>query len=425
MMQSTYSLERDLGMRYYASNEAGIGGILRSVPEDFIVEEIPPEAKAGSSGPYLICNLTKTNWELQHAVKEIAKRLAISHRRIGWAGTKDRNAITKQRISIYDVTAEQVAAVRLKDIMLEPIGTSNETLLLGALLGNRFDILIRDTKSPDLASQVKSITQTASEGIPNYFGLQRFGALRPVTHRVGEWILRGDYEQAVLTYVGMEFPGESEATRTVRSAFLETRDIETALHRFPVQLSFERSMLHYLWSHPDDFAGALKELPPKLLSMFVSAFQSYLFNCALSQRFDDGHTMHDALPGDMLIFANGRTDTATATNLTAVSLHIKRGRCAIALFMPGKEMAAGQIADATTLSLLKEHQIAPADFERAAKFVRTKFEGAYRPIALRTAIESSLESGDKDVRLKFTLPPGHYATTVCREFMKADPAKMI
>ncbi|MFA4877807.1 MAG: tRNA pseudouridine(13) synthase TruD [Methanoregula sp.] len=423
MMQSTYPLERDLGMRYYASDAAGIGGKLRSVAEDFIVEEIPPEPKSGTTGPYLICNLKKTNWELQHAVKEIAKRLAISHRRIGWAGTKDRNAVTTQRISIYDVTAEQVAAVRLKDLVLEPIGSSNESLLLGDLKGNRFNILIRDTESPDLAGQVESITRTASTAIPNYFGLQRFGALRPVTHRVGEWILRGDYEQAVLTYVSMVFPGESDTARTVRSAFYETRDIETALHHFPVQLSFERSMLHYLRSHPDDYAGALKELPPKLLSMFVSAFQSYLFNSALSQRFDDGHTMHDPLPGDMLIFLNGRTDTATATNLAAVSIHIKRGRCGIALFMPGKEMAAGQIPDATTAALLEEHRITPADFERAAKFVRTKFEGAYRPIALRTEIESSLENND--VRLKFTLPPGHYATTVCREFMKANPEKMI
>ncbi|WP_321504402.1 tRNA pseudouridine(13) synthase TruD [uncultured Methanoregula sp.] len=423
MMQSTYPLEHDLGLRYYASNEDGIGGKLRSVAEDFIVEEIPPEPKGGSTGPYLICNLTKTNWELQHAVKEIAKRLAISHRRIGWAGTKDRNAITKQRISIYDVTTEKVGAVRLKDLVLEPIGNSNESLLLGDLQGNRFDILIRDTESPDLARMVESTTKTASEGIPNYFGLQRFGALRPVTHRVGEWILRGDYEQAVLTYVGMVFPGESDSARVVRSEFLESRDIETALHRFPVQLSFERSMLHYLRSHPGDFAGALRELPPKLLSMFVSAFQSYLFNCALSQRFDDGHTMHDPLPGDMLVFANGRTDTATATNLTAVSLHIKRSRCTIALFMPGKEMAAGQVPDATTAALLEEHHITPADYERAAKFVRTKFEGAYRPITLRTGIESSIEN--KSVRLKFTLPPGHYATTVCREFMKADPAKMI
>ncbi len=151
MRQSTYPLERDLGMRYYASDAEGIGGRLRAAPEDFIVEEIPLEEKGGTTGPYLICTLTKTNWELQHAVKEIAKRLGISHRRIGWAGTKDRNAITKQWISLYHVTPEQVAAVRLKDIVLEPVRNANEALSLGDLKGNRFELVIRDTEVPDLA----------------------------------------------------------------------------------------------------------------------------------------------------------------------------------------------------------------------------------------------------------------------------------
>jgi tRNA pseudouridine13 synthase len=74
-------------------------------------------------------------------------------------------------------------------------------------------------------------------------------------------------------------------------------------------------------------------------------------------------------------------------------------------------------------ALLEKHRITKEDFGRAARFVDTKFEGAFRPISLKAGIESSLE-GDA-VRLKFTLPPGHYATTVCREYMKADPVRMI
>ena len=109
MRLSTYPLEHLLGMNYYASDTEGIGGKLRVDPEDFLVEEIPLIKKGGTSGPFLICRLTKTNWELGHAIKEIAKRLGISHRRIGWAGTKDRNAITRQWISLYNVTADQVA----------------------------------------------------------------------------------------------------------------------------------------------------------------------------------------------------------------------------------------------------------------------------------------------------------------------------
>ena len=424
MKQSTYPLERELGMRYYASDVEGIGGRLRSFPEDFLVDEIPLPDKGGTSGPYLICLLTKKNWELQHAVKEIAKRLGISHRRIGWAGTKDRNAITKQWISIYKVTTEQVAAVCLKDIILEPVSHANEELSLGQLEGNRFDLVIRDTVSPDLSRQVRTLTMTATAGVPNYFGIQRFGAIRPVTHRVGEWILRGDFEQAVVTYVGQEYAGETDPVKTIRSDFSVTRDPEPALRSLPVHMAFERAMLHHLYTHPGDYQGALMELPPKLLSLFVSAFQSYLFNCALSQRFDDGYTLNDPVPGDRLLFSNGRTDIVTAANQNAVALHIKRGRCTVALFMPGKtKTQATTPGELIMESLLSDHHITAEDFDRASAFVSTKFDGAWRPITLKTAIESTMENAD--VRLRFTLLPGHYATTVCREFMKADPLQMI
>ena len=424
MRLSTWPLEDLLGMKYYASDTAGIGGKLRSVPEDFVVEEIPLVKKGGTSGPFLICRLTKTNWELQHAIKEIAKRLGISHRRIGWAGTKDRNAVTRQWISLYNVTAEQVGRIHLADIILEPLGQANEALSLGDLLGNHFDIVIRDADPADLEQRVSAINTTVSLGIPNYFGLQRFGATRPVTHLVGEWILKGDYEQAVMSYAGQAFDGEPEQVREIRTAFFKTRDIPAALSDLPPQMSYERAMLHYLHSHPADYAGALQELPPKLLSMFVSAFQSYLFNCALSQRFDDGHTLTAPLTGDHLLFANGRTDTVTSNNSHAVSLHIQRGRCSIALFMPGKEpFEARSDGDHAIAALLAQRGITGKDFARASAFVRTKFDGAYRPIALKTLIDASLDKND--VRLKFSLPPGHYATTVCREFMQADPVQMI
>lgn len=423
MKPSTFLLERDLGIHWYASDTEGIGGRLRTIAEDFLVDEIPPERKQ-TSGPFLICRLTKKNWELQHAVKEIAKRLGISHRRIGWAGTKDRNAVTTQWISLYNVTPEQVTAVYLKDITLEPLTRSNEGLSLGDLQGNRFSLVIRDPDPADLACRVKSVSETVAAGVPNYFGLQRFGAIRPVTHRVGEWILKGDYEQAVLTYVGMEFPGEPDDIKAIRSAFSATRDPAPALHALPVQMNYERAMLHHLIERPGDYAGALQVLPPKLLSMFVSAFQSYLFNLLLSRRLDDGYALDDPQAGDRLLFANRRTDTVTAANRGAVKVHLERGRCAIALFMPGKEKSLAETpGEQATGALLAEHSISPEDFARASVFVRTKYEGAWRPIALRTAIQSAI--GDGCLRLRFALPPGHYATTVCREFMKADPVRMI
>ncbi|HNX17089.1 MAG TPA: tRNA pseudouridine(13) synthase TruD [Methanoregula sp.] len=423
MMETPFTLERELGMQFYATDTQGIGGTLRTVPEDFRVDEIPPSGKSQSAGPYLICRLTKNNWELQHAVKEIARRLNISHRRIGWAGTKDKNAVTTQFISLYKVTPEEIAKFSLKDIVLEPVGQSNEQLSLGDLSGNQFDICIRDADPKDLAGRVEEVTKTASLALPNYFGLQRFGVIRPLTHRIGELILHRDYEQAVMMYVGHAFPHEPEKVKVVRTLFAESRDPLAALKEMPPQMSFERSMLSYLHSHPGDYAGALQQLPPKLLSMFVSAFQSYLFNCALSQRLREGHTLLDPVPGDRLIFTNGRTDAVTEANLSAVKIHLARGRCSIALFMPGKDEMDAVTGNDAIRAILADMQITAEDFREASSFVKTKFDGAWRPVSLKTSIDASVDW--TTVRLKFTLPPGHYATTVCREYMKADPIRMV
>jgi tRNA pseudouridine13 synthase len=107
-----------------------------------------------------------------------------------------------------------------------------------------------------------------------------------------------------------------------------------------------------------------------------------------------------------------------------VKIHLKRGRCTIALFMPGKEKFETKTpGEQATEALLVRYRISPEDFARASLFVRTKYEGAWRPVAMRAEIQSMLEEGN--LRLRFALPPGHYATTVCREFMKADPVRMI
>ena len=92
--------------------------------------------------------------------------------------------------------------------------------------------------------------------------------------------------------------------------------------------------------------------------------------------------------------------------------------------MPGKEhFEARSDGEYSVQSLLAESGITAQDFERASAFVRAQFDGAWRPIALRADIGSSVTLND--VLLKFSLPPGHYATTVCREYMKADPVQMI
>ncbi len=421
MRPSPYPLERDLEMRYYADDHPGIGGALRTTPEDFIVDEIPIDFTG--SGPYLICKVTRRSWEHQHAIHEISKRLGISRKRIGWAGTKDRNAVASHYISLYKIDAEAVDRVSLKDITIEPIGQHQFGLGLGDLKGNRFVITIRDCQEENLGF-VPAICQTVQHGIPNFYGLQRFGAQKPVTHTVGLSILKGGYKEAVDLYIGEAFPNESDEVKEARRAFVSTGDAREALHALPVRLGFERAMLDHLSKKQDDYEGALRALPPKLLSMFVSAWQSYLFNAALSERFDRGINLDEPEAGDTLLYTNGRTDRVTGKNLPVARHHLTRGRAVIAAFVPGSSPpeSPGPMEECM-IRRSAEAGIGPSAFRDAAAFVGCAFDGASRPIALRTEITSEI-TGDA-VTLRFSLPPGQYATSVCREFMKGDPLTLV
>jgi tRNA pseudouridine13 synthase len=423
MRESPYPLEQSLGISWYGTATEGIGGHLRERAEDFVVEEV----SAGpwkETGPYLIFRLTKRNWEQQRLVKEMAKALGISHRRISWAGTKDRNAVTSQYISIYGLEPGAVERITLPDIRLEPVGRSHHAIALGELMGNRFGIRIRDCNPTCLEERAGEVTRAAPSGFPNYVGIQRFGVLRPVTHLVGEGILRGDLEGAVLTYLGAAFPGEPEEVRVAREGFMKERDVREALRQFPVRLTFERAMLHHLDAHPADYPGALRALPPRLLSLFVSAFQSFLFNTLLSRRCGRGIPLGEPVPGDRLLFPDGKEDRVTRENLGAAALQVARRRARIGLFVPGSGPGPGpgQDGDPARL-LLEELGITPEGFAFASELVSAAYSGMTRPVALTTEIASRVEGND--LLLGFLLGPGQYATTVCREFMKADPVRMI
>ncbi|MDD1645646.1 MAG: tRNA pseudouridine(13) synthase TruD [Methanomicrobiales archaeon] len=421
-LESPWPLERELGMRWYGTADPGIGGHLRETPEDFVVEEVSPAP--GTDGDYLVVRVTRRNWEQQHLVRELARRLGISHRRITWAGTKDRRAVTTQLISLYRVTEEQIRKVSLRDVTLEPVGRAQEGLALGQLTGNRFGIAIRGCDPRDLRERVDRIAAEVAAGIPNYYGIQRFGVIRPITHAVGEAILREEWEEAVMIYVARSFPQEKEATRVARQAFQEGRDVRQALRDYPVHLSYERAILHRLQEKPGDFPGALRVLPPRLLSLFVSAFQSWLFNELLSRRMDAGTPATEPVAGDLILFPDGKPDVVTPAGLPAARFQVSRGRAETALFIPGDDFRAHPGYDMTLpADLLGRRGISAESFRKASAFVGTAYAGTVRRMALSPAVTAN--TGDDTVHLAFTLSGGEYATTVCREFMKADPLQMI
>jgi tRNA pseudouridine13 synthase len=430
MRQSPFELERLMGIEAYLTSQEGTGGRLRARPSDFIVEEVP-DFKMSETGSYLIVRLTKDNWETHHLIRDLSRQLGISDDRIGIAGTKDKRAITTQQVSLYDVAEEDLRKITLPRVEITPVGRANRQLALGDLAGNNFDIRITGIQLPkdELESRIATISGEigAAGGVPNFFGYQRFGIKRPITHLVGEKIVKGDIEGAAMDYIARSFPGENAENQEVRDYVMETRDFRKGLEMYPLNLRYERTMMHRLIEKPGDYAGAFRALSGTLMKLFVSAYQSFLFNQMLSQRLLKGLPIAVPGEGDTVCF-NGpdgkpdvsKVDCVTKKNKPDIAYLYKRKRVTMVLPLVGKNTRVDTL-DETTRKVLDEAKVTPANFE-IPQIPELSSAGLWREIVL--PVTPSLEAEEGAVRARFFLQSGSYATTVLREYMKDDPRCM-
>ncbi|AEH61421.1 tRNA pseudouridine synthase D TruD [Methanosalsum zhilinae DSM 4017] len=439
IQMQVYDIEKQIGIELYSTSSQGTGGILRKLIEDFQVREIT-NRKEGFEGKYLILELTKHNWDTHHVVRELSRRLRISQKRIGFAGTKDKRAETTQKISIFDLNETDIENVHLKDVDLKVIGRSNKSIGLGDLTGNEFRITIRniDHSKAELKEILSSITMEIDKngGVPNYFGIQRFGSLRPITHLVGESLVKGDSEEAALKYISMTFQDEPEDTKNARNFVADTRNFIEGLKLYPHHLRYERTMMHHLVNEPGDYEGAFLILPENLRRMFVHAYQSYIFNRIISERMRRGLPLNQAVKGDVVCFKNSaglpdtsRTEKVSERTIDGINNLIRRKRAFVTAPLIGYETEFSEdepgeiertIFDQTGVSRKHFAEIPVSGISS---------RGMRREILLNVSPVFSTEDdetspGRSKAILEFTLPKGSYATTVLREYMKVHPLEM-
>jgi len=431
------NIEQDTGITVYATTLPGTGGTIRQVPEDFIVDELTNREEQ-NTGKHLICTLEKKNWDTHHLVRDISRILHISQQRIGWAGTKDKNAITTQKISIYNIDEPELERIRLRDVTLTAVGRSNKKVSLGDLWGNRFKIIVRQIAQP-VAEVDTMVGLTTSQikvtgGVPNFFGIQRFGIQRPITHIVGRKLVEGDIKEAALEYIARPYPGESEDAQQARQYVLDTLDFKGGLGKYPLRLRYERAMMSRLVEKPGDYAGAFNALSPNLRKMFVHAYQSYLFNLILSRRLERGLPINEALPGDIVCFTNAahlpdptRMQNVDEDTLDGINNLLRRGRAFVTGPIIGYDTPmSGGLPGEIEQAVIAEEQVDIEGFrmplvpELASKGLRREIIIPVNPEYKVT--EDKLNPGFTAVRLEFDLQRGAYATTVLREYMKSDPA---
>jgi len=424
-MMEASEFDRSLGMELYATDSPGCGGRLRSEIQDFVVEELVLDQRY-EGGRYLIVEVEKADWETHHLVRDLSRQLQISQKRFSWAGTKDKNAITRQRMSIYGLEEGELVRANLPGVNIRVLGRSNRGISLGDLRGNRFAVRIReiDLDDSDAARRLEAITGEigALGGLPNYFGVQRFGEVRPVTHLVGEALVRGDAERAVMTYLALPFPGEPDTTKDVRSRLLADHDFRRALQEYPLRLRYERAMMSRL-VEGGEWASSFNVLAPNLRRLFVHAYQSLLFNKILSERMRSGLPLHRAVEGDVVCFSKGglpdveKIQAVDETNLGAVNRLAERGRAFITLPLFGyrSEFADGKPGEIER-AVLDEEGVTLSDFRVEAN-PELGSPGHRRPALLKVKPEVVVEAGS--ALLRFDLPAGSYATVVLREYMKS------
>jgi tRNA pseudouridine13 synthase len=457
-MREAHPLERRVGIEYYVSDAPGTGGRLRVAPDDFRVRELegmepnPLEADPGDY-PYLLVRATLRGWDTNDFVRRLTDALGISRERVEWAGTKDKHAVTTQLFTLRDVDPADVPEVRDADLTV--LGRVGRGLGFGDLAGNAFEIRVRDADAPEHApavtddlrgfltgESVADVETPVEVAVPNYFGHQRFGSHRPVTHEVGLHVVRGEWREAVLTYAGNPYEAEPEGTQAARRFVDETAeaadpDWTEALDRMPNRLGFERSMLHRLAADGDetdaDWRHALEAVPRNLQRLFVNAAQSYAFNRIVSERLSRGLPLTRPVEGDVVCFAaddvpeglarpdTDRTQVATGRRVEVMARHCERGRAFVTAPLVGTETDLSEgVAGDVERAVLDDLDLAPADFSLPGEFDSA---GTRRAVLVRTDLDVTDGDGD-GYSLSFSLPSGSYATVVLREYLKASPTDL-
>ena len=433
-----------LGMDTYITKSEGTGGAIKRSVDDFIVEEVLVDGtKANIGGSvssrvigssmqkqrFLLCLMVKRNWDTFVATKNIAKSLGIDQIRVQFAGIKDAKAVTAQHITIEGVSIEEAAKVDVTDVKVVPIGYVREMLSLFYLLGNNFTITIKDAEA-SRESVIELIEQTMQQissirGVPNFFGHQRFGTTRPITHLVGKAIAQGSFEKAAMLFLAKPSSHEHPSSRQARQQLQDTHDFKHAAEFFPKQLRFERLMLQYLAENPTDYVGAFRRLPLKLQALFVQAHQSYLFNRFLSERIKNMLPLNEAVVGDFVVGVErtGLPMTSvekgvTAENLAQVNESVKAGKMRLALPIFGlKQKLSGGVMGEIERQVLSTEGIGENPL-RQNELSRLGGKGGLRTVTTLVKDFKLLKVADGSVQISFMLLRGCYATVLLREIIK-------
>ncbi len=391
------NLDKLIGISTYCTKTEGIGGRIKSSPEQFFVSEILREkslAKISSSGSYAVYKLKKHGIDTNHALSDIFTKYGL---RLKALGLKDANATTEQYVCDM-TTGRSTNTLVTNRYTLEKIGLLQKPLTKKDMIGNHFKIKIEE------ADFTKISQFNEQDKILNFFGYQRFGSRRPVSHLIGKAILQKNFEYAVETLLSYTSEYDLPHNNKIREMLKDKSNYSKTFNEVPPQMDIERIVLDEMINHGDSLR-ALRAIPIQLRRFFVEAFQSFVFNRTVSMAYEIGENLLQPQLGDVCFDKDdnlGRYQNDPQQRLT--------------IPLVGYSYSKKNRFDNFISQILVEQQITTKDFF-VKEMQEASEEGGFRQVTMLCN-----DFAINEPYVDFTLSRGSYATILLREIMKpSDP----
>jgi tRNA pseudouridine13 synthase len=389
---------------------------VKQQPEDFQVEEltdVTPEAE----GPFALYRLRKRGWTTPEALSVLRRRWKIEPRRLSYGGLKDRHALTVQYLTIFRGPQRNLDH---QGITVQYLGQTARNFVSTDIRANRFLVTVRSLTSANQETALRALDELRTGGVPNYFDDQRFGSVEAGGEFIGRLLVLGRFEDALRQALTAPYDHDrSEEKREKEFLFTHWGDWATLRARLPRGQA--RTVVDYLRFRPDDFRGAFVRLNPEFRMLYLSTYQSHLWNRMLGRCIEERLSLEQILRVKVklgtLVFWQHLKDEQRR-ELAELGLPLPSAR----LHLPENDERL-RVANA----ILAEEGLELRQMQ--VKGVRELFfsKGERATVCLPVALiaeegDDELNSGRGKLTLAFELPRGSYATLIVKR-ITAEPAE--
>ncbi len=420
MKKTSPEIDRLAGIEYYSTRFNGIGGNIKKSNDDFNVKEIldPNFLKQLTqqkidNNIFPVYEIEKRGVDSNHAVLILKNKLGLNFKIVG---IKDAKATTLQYASTNN-NKKIIKDIKVGQISLRFVGFSKKPIEKSMLIGNKFRIKITNPKDSSKDNLSHFLSEINSVG--NFYGLQRFGSERLVTHLVGKAILMKKFNEAIDILLTYTTKFDSKFSIEIREKLKDIKNNSNIIKIIPKGMDIEKKIAYEITKGKESIS-ILRSIPINIRRLFVQAFQAFIFNKVLSIAIENEFSLTMCEKDDLcfevvdrIVFGKIRRfeNSNSSSNYEKIPIIRLPGYA----FQPGKNRF-----DTIIKETLSDENISAKDF-----FIKEMQElseaGGFRQ-AVFVSKDFKYITSTNSTSVEFAVPKGTYATTLLREIIKpTDP----